>query len=257
MNDMAQLKPKLARLRMSGILDNLDVRLKQAEESKSSYSEFLLTMFQDEIDRRGEKSLRLRFRRSGLNPKHTLETFDFDFNTKIHAPMIRELSLLRFVEQKENLFLLGPSGVGKTHLATAFGHIAIRRGYDVLFRNTHSLLKWLNSGRADETYERKLQTIAALPLLILDDFGLNDMTATQQADLYEIICARYETASTIITSNRDLSEWQSMFSNPLMANAAMDRLVHNAIRIVIEGKSYRLEKFAEKNRSKELTTPQV
>ena len=253
MNDIAQIKPKLARLRMSGILDNLDVRLKQAEDGKSSYSEFLLTLFQDEIDRRGDKALRLRFKRSGLDPKRTLETFDFSFNTTIHAPLVRELSLLRFVEQKENLFLLGPSGVGKTHLATALGHIACRRGYDVLFRRTQSLLQWLNAGRADGTFERKLQSLAALPLLILDDFGLNDMTAVQQSDLYEIICTRYETASTIITSNRDLSEWQSMFDNALLGNAAMDRLVHNAIRIVIEGKSYRVEQFAEKNRSLGLT----
>jgi DNA replication protein DnaC len=253
MNDVSQLKPKLTRLRMSGILDNLDLRIREAEESRLGYSEFLLTLFQDEIGRRESKALTLRFKRSGLNPQKTLETFDFNFNARLPAPLVRELASCAFLERRENVFLVGPSGVGKTHLACAIGHEAVRRGIDVLFRRTTTLLKWLNSGRADATYDRKLASLADFPLLILDDFGLEDLSPAHQHDLYELICARYETASTIITSNRDLAEWPAVFDNPLIASAAVDRLVHRAIKLTIEGDSYRRDAFLKANTAEHST----
>jgi DNA replication protein DnaC len=253
MNEMAQLKPKLNRLKMSGILEQLDLRIRQAEEGHLGYSEFLLSLFQDEIERRDFKVLTSRLKKSGLDPRMTLETFDFRFNAHIHEPLVRELATSSFVGRSENVFLVGPSGVGKTHLAMALGHEACRRGIDVLFRRTFSLLKWLGSGRADGTFDRKLKNLADVPLLILDDFGLNDLDPTHQNDLYELICARYESASTIITSNRDFAEWLSVFENPLIGSAAMDRLVHKAIKVVIEGKSYRLDAFSVKNQLSSLT----
>lgn len=253
MNELAQLKPKLTRLKMSGVLDNLELRIRQAEDDRSGYSEFLLSLFQDEIERRDFKVLVTRLKKSGLDPKMTLESFDFKFNARIHEPLIRELATCSFVERGENIFLVGPSGVGKSHLASALGHEACRRGIDVLFRRTYALLKWLGSGRADGTFERKLKSLADVPLLILDDFGLNDLDPVQQNDLYEIICTRYESAATVITSNRDFSEWQSIFDNPLIGSAAMDRLVHRAVKIVIEGKSYRLDSFVSRNRQQGLT----
>lgn len=253
MNELAQLKPKLTRLKMSGVLDNLELRIRQAEDDRSGYSEFLLSLFQDEIERRDFKVLVTRLKKSGLDPKMTLESFDFKFNARIHEPLIRELATCSFVERGENIFLVGPSGVGKSHLASALGHEACRRGIDVLFRRTYALLKWLGSGRADGTFERKLKSLADVPLLILDDFGLNDLDPVQQNDLYEIICSRYESAATVITSNRDFAEWQSIFENPLIGSAAMDRLVHRAIKIVIEGKSYRLDSFVSRNRQQGLT----
>lgn len=119
-----------------------------------------------------------------------------------------------------------------------------------MFKRTHSLFKWINSGRGDSTYERRMKQVSSVALLILDDFGLKKLTEEQQADLYEVICVRYEKRSTILTSNRDFNEWPMVFSNPLMASAAMDRLVHRAVKIVIEGKSYRVDSFVK--RSKEL-----
>lgn len=247
MNVMAQLKPKLVRLKMSGILENLEQRIREAEEERAGYTEFLLTLFQDEVERRDFKALTSRLKKSELDPKMTLESFDFRFNTQIHEPLIKELAALGFVERHENVFLVGCSGVGKTHLASAIGHNACRQGIDVLFRRTYALLQWLGSGRADNTFDRKLKYLGGVPLLILDDFGLNDLTQVQQNDLYELICARYEQASTIITSNRDFNEWMTIFHNPLIGSAAMDRLVHRAVKVVIEGLSYRLEAFSQKN----------
>lgn len=253
MNELSQLKPKLNRLKMSGILEHLDMRIREAEEGRWAYSEFLLSLFQDEIERRDFKVLSARLKKSGLDHRMTFESFDFRFNARIHEPAIRELGTCSFVERMENVFLVGPSGVGKTHIACALGHEAARRGIDVLFRRTYVLLKWLGSGRADGTFERKLKSLADVPLLILDDFGLNDLDGIQQNDLYEVVCARYEHSSTIITSNRDFSEWQSIFENPLIGSAAMDRLVHRAVKIVIEGKSYRLDAFVSRNKLSGLT----
>ena len=143
------------------------------------------------------------------------------------------------------MFLVGPSGVGKSHLSEAIGNEACLRGYDVLYRNTYSLFKWLYAGMADDSHDRRLQLLRTIPLLILDDFGLRPLNDMQQADLYELIADRYEHYPTIITSNRDFAEWPQVFANPLMGSAAMDRLVHRAIKIVVEGKSYRLNSFVQ------------
>ena len=119
------------------------------------------------------------------------------------------------------------------------------KNIDVLYRNTYELFKWLHSGRADGSFDRRIAQIKTVPLLILDDYGVRPLTEIQQADLYEVIAARYERRSMIITSNRDFAEWPQVFANPLMGSAAMDRLVHRAIKIVIEGKSYRMNTFVD------------
>ena len=254
MNELVLLRPKLLRLKLSGILETIEERIRQASEEKWSYSQFLLTLFSDEVDRRECTQLGRRVTRSGLDPAKTLETFDFTFNPKIHEPTIRQLGTGDYIEKNACVFFLGPSGVGKSHLAQALGHEACRRGYDVIFKRTSSLLLWIASGEGDGTRDRRLNQIMKIPLLILDDFGLKTISEAMQEDLYEIICERYEKKTTIITSNRDFNEWTGIFSNSLMASAAMDRLVHHAIKIEIEGKSYRLNDFVET--TKELTMRQ-
>ncbi len=246
MDDLTFLKPKLSRLKLSGILETLPIRLEQAMQEKWSFSQFLDLLLTDEIERRDYKQLARRLVKSNLDPDKTLETFDFTFNPRIHQPTIRELATCNFMQKKENVFFLGPSGVGKSHLAQALGHEACRRGYDVLFKRIEPLFQWIHSGRGDATHERRLKQVSSIPLLILDDFGLKPLTSEQQTDLYEVICVRYEKHSTIITSNRDFNEWPMVFSNPLMGSAAMDRLVHRAIKIVIEGKSYRFDSFVKR-----------
>ncbi len=246
MDDLTFLKPKLSRLKLSGILETLSIRLEQAMQEKWSFSQFLDLLLTDEVERRDYKQLARRLVKSNLDPDKTLETFDFTFNPRIHQPTIRELASCNFMQKKENVFFLGPSGVGKSHLAQALGHEACRRGYDVMFKRIGPLFEWIYSGRGDGTHERRLKQVSCIPLLILDDFGLKPLTSEQQTDLYEVICVRYEKHSTIITSNRDFNEWPMVFLNPLMGSAAMDRLVHRAIKIVIEGKSYRFDSFVKR-----------
>jgi len=252
MNDLAQLKPKLVRLKLSGILETLEQRIGQAIEEKWEYSRFLLNLLTDEVIRRDNKQLTRRVGRSNLNPEKTIASFDFSFNKKIHQSTIKELATCSFIEERRNLFFVGPSGVGKSHLSQALGNEACLKNIDVLYRGTHELLKWINAGRADGIVERRLQVVRTVPLLILDDFGLRPLSDANQSDLYDIIAARYERRSTIITSNRDFAEWPTVFTNPLMGSAAMDRLVHRALKITIEGDSYRMNSFI--NNTKKLAS---
>ena len=249
MDELALLKPKLTRLKLSGVLETLADRMQRAMSEKWPYSQFLDVLVSDEVERRDHKQLARRLSKSGLDAQKTLESFDFTFNPRIHEPTVRELATCSFVGRKENVFFAGPSGVGKSHLAQALGHEAARRGHEVLFRRTAALLQWIAAGRADGSSDRRLRAVSALPLLILDDFGLTPYSEEQQADLYELICERYEKSSTVVTSNRDFSEWLAVFSNPLMGSAAMDRLVHRGIKMVIEGKSYRVDSFLKRSRT--------
>ena len=253
MDEVSLLKPKLTRLKLSGMLDTLTERLQQAMAEKWSYTQLLDTLLTDEVERREFKQLARRLSKSGLAPDKTLETFDFSFNPTIHAPTVRELATCRFVERAENVFLVGPSGVGKSHAAQALGHVACRKGHEVMYERTSVLFDWLHAGRGDGSYARRLRQIATVALLILDDFGLKPLPEHQQQDLYEVICQRYERHATVITSNRDFSEWPLVFANPLMGSASMDRLVHRAVKLVIEGKSYRMDRFVR--RSRELSQP--
>lgn len=249
MDQLAKLKPKLIRLKLSGILETLEQRMDEAIQEKWEYSHFLLALLSDEVERRDNKQLTRRIARSNLEADKTLATFDFDFNVRIHKPTIKELATCMFLQKRQNLFFVGPSGVGKSHLSQAIAHEAALKGIDVIYRNTYELFQWINAGHADGTHERRLSQMKSIPLLVLDDYGIRPLSENQQADLYELIAARYERLSMIITSNRDFQEWPKVFSNPLMASAAMDRLVHRAIKIVIEGKSYRMSTFVQTTKS--------
>jgi len=243
MDEFVLLKPNLKKLKLTGILDSLDIRINEAISEKWNYSLFLQHLLDDEIERRNYKQLKKIPGKSNLEPDKTLELFTFSFNRKISAKVIRELSTCSFLPKKQVIFFVGPSGVGKSHLAQAIGHEACRRGIETHYRNTYNLFKWINAGRGDGTHEKRIKQITKISLLILDDFGLRNLSEVQQADLYKVISDRYDKTSTIIISNRDFNEWPSVFTNPLMGSAAMDRLVHRAVKIVIEGNSYRFNTF--------------
>lgn len=248
MDDLVLLKPVLTKLRLSGILDVLDQIITQAVEEKWSYTQLLLRLCAAEVDRRNHKQICYKLSRSGLNPEKTLETFDFNFNKSITKNMIKELAECNFVGSAENIFFVGPSGVGKTHLANALGHEACRKGFDVCYERTGKLLDWIHAGCGDGSFRKRMDHVAKINLLILDDFGLLPVNDCYQEYLYEIISERYEKRATIITSNRDFSEWINIFANQLIGSAAMDRLVYKAIKITIEGDSYRTVNFKKKQK---------
>lgn len=248
----SQLAPRLKSLRLSGFLETLELRTQQAVGEKCTYGEFLLKIVEDEVERRGQKQLKLRLRRSGLDSHKTLEAFDFSFNVSINRQQIFELATGAFVERAESLFLLGPAGVGKTHLAQALGHEACRRGFDVVFVRAGDMLRQIHAGRADGTYERRLATYQRPELLILDDFGLKPMRPPAAEDFYEVVEGRYGRGAMVLTTNRAFEEWPELFENPALASAALDRLAHGATQIVITGDSYRTK--GPRQRAAELAT---
>lgn len=236
----SQLSPNLKLLRLSGILETLEVRTQQAIREQWTYEEFLTRLLQDEVERRAQKHLDLRVRRSGINTTKTLESFDFSFNPTINRQQVYDLATCQFIRQHRNLLICGQTGVGKSHLAQAIAHQAARQGFDLLLTTAHGMLSHLHAGRADGSQERRLATYLRPDLLIIDDFGLKPLPPSGPSDLYDVINDRYERASTILTSNRAPSEWQELFGDPLLGSAGLDRLGDRAIVLTMTGPSYRL-----------------
>jgi DNA replication protein DnaC len=243
---MNELTPHLKRLRLSGILDTLEVRNEQAVKEKWSYVEFLSRLVQDESERRAHKQLERRLRRGQVNTTKTLETFDFDFNPAINRQQVHDLATCEFIRQRRNCLVVGQTGVGKSHLAHALANEAARKGFDVIVTNAHAMLTHIHAGRADDTYQRRLLSYLKPDLLVIDDFGLKPLPAhTGAGDLYDVIDARYERRSILLTSNRSPSEWPDLFDNALLANAALDRLADRSYVVSITGRSYRLARTVD------------
>ncbi len=234
-----QLIPVLKKLRLSGVLESLELRLRQAAEDDLSHSEFLYRLFNDEVERRDTKQLQLRLRRASFDQQKSLEEFEFAFNPKIPKSRIIDLATCGFIEKKASVILIGPAGVGKSHIAQALGNRACRAGYNVLYSRASDIFEQLRASRADESYERRLSRLAEVDLLIIDDLGLRPLKGNEPEDLYEIISRRYERGAMVITSNRAMEEWYPLFGDPLLASAAMDRLLHYAEVLTLEGESFR------------------
>jgi DNA replication protein DnaC len=163
-----QLAPMLRTLRLSGILETLEVRNRQAVEQQSSFVEFFTLLLHDEVERRAQSKLRLRLRRAAFDATKTLESFDFSFNPKLNKAQLFDLATCQFIERHESVLIYGPTGVGKSHVAQALAHEACRRGYEVLFINTDKMLTHLAGGRADGTHEQRLARYTRPDLLVLD-----------------------------------------------------------------------------------------
>jgi DNA replication protein DnaC len=235
-----ELAPQLKRLKLSGVLDTLEVRNQQAVAEQWSYIEFLSRLASDEVERRAAKQLALRLRRGQVDTTKTLESFDFDFNPTLNRRLVYDLATCEYLRQHRNCLVVGQTGVGKTHLAQALSHEAARRGFDVLFTTTHRMLLHLAAAHAEGSYERRLAGYLKPDLLVLDDFGLKQLPPTGPDDLYDLIDGRYERRSILLTSNRAPEEWVAMLGDALLANAAMDRLLDRAHVVTITGRSYRL-----------------
>ena len=239
MNLQHQLETQLKTLRLGGFLQTLDLRLQEAQKASVGYVEFLQLLVQDEIERREAKKLTLRLSRASFEEEKTLEGFDYSFNPKLNAKLIRDLGNATFIERKEHVLLYGPAGVGKSHIVQALGHQACRMGYEVLFTKAVKLFRFLLAGRADHSWEKRMKKYLAPDLLIIDDFGLSGLSPIQAEDFYEIVAERHLKSSIALTSNRPPQDWIPLFPDPVMANSALDRLVHHAHHLIMEGESYR------------------
>lgn len=235
----SELKALLRRVKLGRVLDTLPERLALARAESLPHADFLSLVLADEVDRRDRASAELRARAAQLDPGMRLEGFHPDTPARFDRELWTELCSLRFCDDARGALILGPVGVGKTHLATALGHIGIRRRRSVAFARADQLFRRLKAARLDNTVEAEMRRLARLDLLIIDDLALQALDATETADFYELVVERHQKASTVVTSNRDPSEWIGLMSDPLLAQSAVDRLVATSYELVIEGESYR------------------
>jgi DNA replication protein DnaC len=237
------LHSSLRTLKLSGMLETLDARLAQARAGELGHLEFLQVLCHDEITRRETMTMSRRLRRARFEQQVTLECFDFAASPKLPAAQIRDLAALRWLAAGESVILYGPVGVGKSHVAQALGHLAIRQGAEVRFTKTSRLLAHLAGGHADRTFDKRLAELLRPPVLILDDFAMREHNPAQADDLYELVSARASAGkSLIITANRAPLDWYPLFPNPVVAESLLDRLINSSHQVFMNGPSYRPNK---------------
>lgn len=242
MEATVELKHYLKALRLSPLLDTLPERAAYARGNMLTHLEFLEMLLSDEVERRSHGALARRLNSARVSHDQVLERFDWEAKVTLDRDRLKALIGLEWIERRENVILTGPVGVGKTFIANGLAHLACRRNKSVIMVRAAQMFKNLYAARADNSLEKELVRLIAPSLLVIDDFGLEKLTPDQAHDFYEIISERYERASTIITSNRHITEWVNLFDDAILANSALDRLAHNAHQMIIEGESYRKKK---------------
>jgi DNA replication protein DnaC len=229
----------LKSLKLGKVVPTLPERLRQARERGLDPEDLLLLLLSDEVQRRDRNRIASRAQRAQLAPSMVFDEWDADARITYDRQLLDQLRLLGFLEQHHHVLIMGPVGVGKTMLAHALGHEAIRREHSVHCESAEKLFRRLKGARLDDTHPAELRRLATVDLLIIDDFGLRAMDALETADIYELVTARHQTGSMVLTSNRDPSEWLGILADPLLAQALVDRFTNNAYDLVIEGESYR------------------
>jgi DNA replication protein DnaC len=234
-----ELRQVLRRLKLSPILEALPERLQLARQQSLPHQDFLELILADEVSRRDRVGAVLRARAAHLDPTMRLELWDDSTPARFDRQRWNDLCTMRFLDEPAGALILGPVGVGKTMLASCLGHIACRRHRSVHFSRSDQLLKRLKAARLDATYEQELRRLLRVDLLIIDDFALEPLDATETHDLYQVVVERHRRASTVLTSNREPQEWLAMMADPMLAQSAIDRIVNSSYELVLEGDSYR------------------
>jgi DNA replication protein DnaC len=253
MNDT--LVTALKRLRLSGLLTSLEVRLQEAASHGLNHAEFLELVVQDELLVRSDRLFTRRVKAAGFRDQRTLDSFDWSFNPSVPKKRVFDLASGRFIRENRDVLWLGPPGIGKSHLVQAIGWHAVRAGFVVLYRSIFDVVRdFLHDdvlGSEDKVLNRYLKP----DLLIIDDMGMKQLPRRSGECLFEIIMRRHETRSTMMTSNRPLEDWGKLLGDVPSATAILDRFLHHAEIIQITGRSYRLRNQAQGGKDSSVGVP--
>src|ERR1700682_123102 len=226
--NLIELNRALRLLRLGGIAAVLEMRLHQAQVEAMAPIDLISCLVADELTRRSDRLLERRRKQARFrDPQKTLDNFDFTFNPKMNRSLVYDLATAAFIGKREDALFLGPGGAGKSHLAQAIGQAAIQQGYRVLYRETHVLLDELADAVAEGTRKPYMESVATVPLLIIDDSAMRKLPQTAAEDLLEIVMRRYERASTLLTSNRPVEDWGKLLGDNAAVSAMLDRLLHH------------------------------
>ena len=226
--NLIELDRALNQLRLGGMAAVLETRLRQAQAEAMAPIDLISCLVSDELTRRGDRLLERRRKQARFRePQKTLDNFDFNFNPKMNRSLVFDLAAGGFIGRREDALFLGPSGAGKSHLAQAIGQATIQQGYRVWYRETHVLLEELADAVLDGTRKEYMESLATVPLLIIDDLGMRKLPLTAAEDLLEIVMRRYERASTLLTSNRPVEDWGKLLGDAAAVGAMLDRLLHH------------------------------
>lgn len=234
------LTTTLKKLRLSGLAETLDVRLQEASGNHLTHAEFLELILQDELLVRKERQIARRVKSASFRELKSLEEFDWSFNPSIKKSEVYDLATGRFIEQRRDVLFCAPPGTGKSHIVQGIGYHLIKLGYLVHYRSIFDVVRDLLHDEAMDGHDRVMSRYLKPDLLIIDDFGMKQLPKRSGEFLFEIVMRRYETRSTMMTTNRPLEDWGKLIGDVPTATAILDRFLHHSEIITFTGKSFRL-----------------